>query len=63
MTDAEALAILDLLPQDDGQALALVLAAFAEQRKAQGDLMALSRVSRWALETTQTRRVGHATLV
>ena len=58
MTDAEALAILDLLPDDDGQALALVLAAFAERRKAQHDLLAISRVQRWALDITQQRRVS-----
>lgn len=57
MTDAEAIAILDLLPQDDGQALALVLAAYVERRKAECDMLALARVHRWALEVVQTRRI------
>ena len=58
MTDSEAMAILDLLPEDDGQALALVLAAFAERRREQHDLMAISRVQRWALDICQSRKVG-----
>lgn len=58
MTDQEAVAMLELLPEDDGQALALLLAAFAEKRREQHDLMAISRVRDWALQICQSRKVS-----
>lgn len=59
MTDAEAVAILDLLPEEHrDSALALVLAAFAEQRREHGDLNAINRVRDLALSICQTRRVA-----
>ena len=58
MTDQEAVAMLELLPEDDGQALALLLAAFAEKRREHQDMMAISRVRDWALQICQSRKVA-----
>jgi hypothetical protein len=60
VTDAEAIAVLELLPDDNGEALALVLAAFAEKRRAHRDLNAINRVRDWALAICQSRKIGVA---
>ena len=63
MTDAEAVAVLELLTDGtpDGEledALALLLAAYAERRRAHKDLEAINRVRARALEIAQCRRVA-----